>query len=549
MNRKKIKDIPALIAFTAVMALTAYLCLTIQGNYAANGNISWLLIGAERLLQGQIMSEHIYEPNPPLSLIVYIPHVLFSHLARLPLPIGAFYVTFMLALLSTLAAHRITARFTFLSKTEHLAFTACYFIALTLTTVVFYSEREHFIILGLAPFVLIQFALSERIKLPRYVTAPVLALGAIGVMIKPHYGLAPTVFLVMRMIKHRTINLLKAPDFIALSSVTILYVLLVVALFNDYVRIIFHELLTLYVGKAGNYAVILQASHLQTILFVTTFIIEMLLGDGQSPKDRFIRFLYLCSILTLIPYYVQMKGFYNHLIPANSFFMMAVGASIALRTAPFLAGRLKKYKAFAAPLGILIPFFCVLGVSTALIPLNNDFPTHADMRRLPVAQLLEEKCEQPCAFFSFHSDMEIMPSTAAVMGYEHASRFGSLWSLIGVMMHLQSEDPVTRNEALQIKERYSRYMLEDLRYYDPSVLIIAKDIQTPVREKPLNFMEFFGAYKPLRTYIETHYTKDKKLEFDRSVYFKGTTMDYPYTMTYDIYVRKGKKGEENKKQK
>jgi len=537
MNNKILNLFP-FIAFIGVMALTAFLCITIQGNYAVNGNISWLLMGAERLLQGQTMVEHIYEPNPPLSLLIYIPHVLFSNFANLPLPIGSFYVTGLFILLSVLASYSITKHFSFLSKHERLGFIAYYTIAVTLTTVVYYSEREHFLILALAPFMLAQFALMERISLPRSLSIPVFIMGTLGVLIKPHYGLVPAFFLLARMIKHRTINPLKAPDFLALSIMTLLYILFVIVAFSDYAQIIFYEVINLYIGTGQDYSVVLGASRILALLYLSTFILELILGDGSSPRQRMIKFLYICSILSLIPYYVQMKGFFNHLIPANSFFMMAVGTSILLRISPYMNKKLKWNKILAPALSIFIPYLCVLFVSQTLVPLNNNFPTHKDLQELPVAQFLKENCEQPCSFYTFHTDIEIMPSTAAIMGYEYASRFCTFWPLPQLAKDLQSDNPETHKKAIEAKEKYSRYILEDYKFHKPSLLIIVKNILIPTHDDPINFMEFFGEYKPLRTYIEKHYEKNGELKFDRSKYFKGTSMDYPYTLYYDIYTLK-----------
>ena len=283
MNNKKILNLLPSIIFAGIMALTAYLCITVQGNYAVNGNISWLLIGAERLLQGKTMVEHIYESNPPLSLIIYIPHVLFSRAAGLPMPIGSFYVTGFFTILSVLATYSIVKRLPFLNKAETLSFTACYTIAVTITTVVFYSEREHIMILAFAPFLLAQFALMERVTLPKNLSIPVFLLGALAVMIKPHYGLAPTIFLLARMVKHKTFNPIKQPDFLALSTITLLYIGSIFIFFSDYTQVIFFDLINLYIGSGTDLLVVLQASRMLALLYLCVFMIEFFQSSPPSP--------------------------------------------------------------------------------------------------------------------------------------------------------------------------------------------------------------------------------------------------------------------------
>lgn len=505
------------LAFIGTMALTAFLCVSLQGSYATNGNISWLLMGAERLLQGQSMSGHIYEPNPPLSLLIYIPHVLFAHLVNLPLTIGSFYVTGFFVLLSVIASALIIGRYTFLNEAEKLAFTTCYAIAVTLSTTLFFSEREHLLILGLAPFILAQFAFMEKIPLPRLLQAIILPIGALAILIKPHYGLAPTVFLIMRLVKYKQYNLVKAPDFIALSTLTLLYIAYVITAFSDYVAIILPDVLSFYIGSSKDYSVILETTMLQTTLFLCAFIAESLLfTDLKDSKRRLTLLLYASALLCLIPYYIQMKGYYNHLIPANSFFLMGLSASLIFR--------LKKGNP-------LLPFLCILGVTHLLTPLNRQFPTHKEMQELPVAQFLKEKfleqeCTKPCSVFTFHTDMEIMPPTAALMGYTYASRFGSFWPLPDLI-----KKPNTP-KTIQTKERYARYIIEDLEYYKPSILLIVKG------ETPFEFIEFFNQSNALPNYIATHYDKQPApFSFDRAAYFKGTTMDKPYILTYDVFLK------------
>jgi len=537
MNNKILNLLPIII-FIGAISLTAFLCITVQGNYAVNGNISWLLMGAERLLEGKTMVEHIYEPNPPMSLIIYIPHVIFSKLVGVSLPIGSFYITLAFALLSILASYQIIKRYSFLEKPEKLGFIACYAIAATLTNVVFYSEREHIMLLAIVPFMLVQFALMEKITLPKRLSIPVLIIGALGFLIKPHYGLVPTIFLLARIIKYRSINPIKHPDFLALSAMTLLYLGIVLTMFDDYIHTIFPDLLSYYIGSGQNYLVVLQASTLQTLLYISVFLLEVFLGNHDNTRDRFIRFLYLCAILNLFPYYVQMKGYSNHLIPANSFFMIAICCSVMLRLTPFMKDKLKWKKTYTSSLSIIIPFICVFGISNTLIPLNNDFPTHKDMRELPVAKYLKQHCKQPCSFYAFHTDMEIMPSTAALMEYEFASRFGVLWTIPSMLEKMLSDDPEIRKNTLHNKERYSRYLYEDLEFYKPSLLLIAKDVLISINNTHINFIDFFAEYEPLRSYIDANFVKGESFEYDRSQYFKGTTLDYPYTLYYDVYVRK-----------
>ncbi len=541
MKNKILDNLPIFVSVGLIASLSL-LCITIQGNYAVNGNISWLLIGAERLLQGQTMAEHIYETNPPLSLIIYIPHVLFSHLAKVPLPIGSFYVTFVFAILSIVTVSLIIKHYTFLKSEEKMGFIVCYSVIATITNHILFSEREHLMLLAIVPFMLAQFALMEKIYIPKRLSLPVFAVGALAFLVKPPYGLAPTIFLVARMIKHKSINPIKQPDFIALSTMTLLYLCIIFIFFYDYVQTIFPDLIQLYiyVGVKISYKNILEDTSSEILPYMSFVIFEIIQTNKENTRNRFIRFLHICTFLNIIPYYVQMKGLADHLLPAKCFFLISLCCSIMLRVNTFFNKKIKWRKTYTSSLTIIIPFISVLLISNTIKKINCGFPTSKDLRTLPVAKYLKEHCKQPCSFFSFNPDMEIMAPTAAIMGYEYASRFGSYWVVIGLLKNLQSDNNKIRTRAQKRKNRYARYTLEDMKYYKPSLLMITKHIQLPYLKSEFDFVNFFGTYRPLKEYINKHYRKSDTFTYDRSLYFKGTTMDYPYTLFYDVYVRKSK---------
>lgn len=518
------------IAFAITIACVAILCIFIQGNYLVNGNISWLLMGADRLLDGHSLSQHIYEPNPPLSLIIYMPHVLFAKLTGLAIPVASFYVTFLLAILSTLATHAIIKRFDFLTKGQHLAFIACYTISITLITTVFFSDREHFILLGLAPMMLTQFALMEKITLPKALVYVVLAIGAICILIKPHFGLLPTIFLLARLIKHRKINILKEPDFIALSAATILYVGIIFIVFSDFVNVIFPDVISLYLFSGKELLIVLEATKLYTLIFVCALFFELFREDLKKEQKRFVIFLYICCILCMIPYYVQLKGFYNHLIPAYGFFTIGLGTSILLR--------LDKVASKLPSLQVIIPFVCIMVVTNNISPLNNEFPTHDDIRHYPVAKFLEEECPKPCTFFTFHGDIEIFNPTAALMGHRHGTRFPTYWFLPSILTGVESDDPAIKKQALYMKDKYLEFVAEDFKHYAPSILLIARDLPLASTGKDFNFIEFFGTHPELGKHIEENYEKTGIFKFDRGLYFKGTTLEDEFILDFDIYKKR-----------
>lgn len=474
-------------------------------------------MAAERLISGQNLIDHIYETNPPLNIMIYTPHVLFSKIIGLPLTIGAFYVTSFFVILSTLSVHLVLKSFTYLSKFEKATFILAHFVAITLATSLFFSDREHFIILGLIPFILCQHALTERIEIKSKILWPILIVGAICILIKPHYGLIPTIFLLNRAVNHRTLKIVFHPDFLALASATIGYILITIIFFNDFVTLILPDVLTLYAGASQNLSDIIKSSQIHLVLYLSVLFFELFREDLPENKKRFLIWFHLSCLICMVPYYVQMKGFYNHIVPAYAFFLIGTAMSFCFR----IFNKSQKAPIFA----LIIPLCVMAGIIKTFSPLNTDFPKQSDVPNLPVAQYIEEYCQKPCTFFAFHSDIEIINPTAARMGYTHATRFPSFWFLPKIV-----KNPEKHND---LKEKYINYVAEDLTYYKPHIILIAKDLQ--VGSSIFDFVNFFGVHPDIKKLLQQKYTKTENFKFDKAAYFKGTTAQTSYIYEYDVY--------------
>jgi len=500
----------------------------IQSQYMITGNISWLLIAAERLLNGQDLLQHIYETNPPLSILIYTPHVIFSKITGLPLASSSIYLTAIYLMISTIAVYQIIKNFDFLESGEKKALLLGFILATTLITTLFFSDREHLIILTLIPFILCQYAITNNIQINKALLITVLTIGAIGILIKPHYGLLPTVFLISRMFKQRRFNIFFDPDFLALSIATISYLTIIYIFFYDYATVIFPDVWALY-ASGTDPSIAFKSSQLIMVASFSIYLFELFSEDLKKQKKQFIMFLYLGSLLCFVPYFVQMKGFYNHIIPAYAFLVCASMLSISFRVSKYL----KSYK----PLHFAIPFAAVFTSVLYTSPINNEFPKQYEVPNMPVASFLEKNCPKPCMFFVFHGDIEIFNPTAFTMGYTHGSRFPALWWLPKILGEINLNTPDTVEKYKKLKSKYSTYLAEDLEYYKPSIILLAKDM--PIGNvTAFNFLDFFKDNKEIKYIFNELYEKDGVFEFNRGKYFRGTTLNNVYLLKYDIYRRK-----------
>ncbi|MBU0858578.1 MAG: hypothetical protein KJ667_01455, partial [Alphaproteobacteria bacterium] len=217
--------------------------------HAINYDIAWLAIAAERLLQGGSMLRDAYEPNPPLSIIFMMPPVLLSWITPLPLYICTTLYSTIIIFGSTLLCHALLRRLDFLDRHDVNIFCAAYLCAMIVFPSIDYGERDHLVLAGVMPFMLWQIAFTFKRPLPPRLTSAILIVGPLFVLLKPHFGLLPTLLLLHRtIIQRRLFSIIRDPDFIALAVGVVIYITVTLLFFNDYVTQILPAVLSIYIG-------------------------------------------------------------------------------------------------------------------------------------------------------------------------------------------------------------------------------------------------------------------------------------------------------------
>ncbi|MCB1783440.1 MAG: hypothetical protein KDI13_05540 [Alphaproteobacteria bacterium] len=528
---KASRIMPLLIWAVALAAISPWLFIQLQAMIA--GNVSSLLIGTERLLHGVPYLEADYETNPPLSMLIYAPHILLAQILGISLPLGATITTFILVALSSLTVREILKPFPMLDQNEKRNLLFCYILGITvLSSTIFFPDRENLITMGLFPFILCQYALTQKIQIKSTLLYPVLIIGALCVLVKPHFGLIPTILLIHRMISQKRFSAVKDPDFIILAVATLSYVTLLLTIFREYIDIVLPDALDLYVHQ-HNVPDTITYTQPRLMLCVFLLLTETLSKDLEKSKKRLVIFFYLCCLIAIIPAIVQMKGYFNHLIPATTF--LAAGAGMSLYF------RLKQY--IKRPIAYLLLFPLILFGGSQLIQRPSwKFPKHSEIPNLPLSAFLKKECPAPCTFFMFHHDIEIMPPTAAYMGYTPATRFATLWFIPQIYGQLELMNdgenvPLTRDRLENLKTKYTLFAAQDLEKYEPSLLLIGTNVEI-FKNENFDFMKFFMTNPTYKEIIEKNYEKTGTFTMDRAEYFKGTTMNQSYMLKYDVYKRK-----------
>jgi len=304
---------------------------------------------------------------------------------------------------------------------------------------------------------------------------------------------------------------------------------LILVFFNDYITVILPDVLTLYISSR-NYEDALPELWLHSLVFLTLMIFDFFFSPLKGQQKILLILLYLGALLCLVPYAVQMKGFFYQLIPALGFFFCAAALSLHA----YVNRYLEELRNHGIILVIIIFILCYIGR-----PLLLSYPKHQDFADLPLSLEISQ-CEKPCSYFIFNDNIEIMHPTAFYNNTENASRFPAFWflpKLIEAQYALDHNEPalLSREELAFYKEKYGRMTAEDLHRYQPKMLIIGQFILTN-DEKAFDFSEFFSTESTFKTEWE-HYRKERTISLNRRLYFSGTAQDEDYILTYDIYLR------------
>ncbi|MCB9991649.1 MAG: hypothetical protein H6867_09845 [Rhodospirillales bacterium] len=518
--------------FWMIIALCLLPWFAIQSQLSLNGDAAWLMTATERLLAGEAMSEAYYEVNPPLSILYHIPPVLLGKF----LPVPVYYIVFLyfaaLIGLSALAVNAILKRLPFLETDQRFIMLAAYLAANTVFTSISLGERDHIVLLGLMPFTLLQLCLSWGYSLPRKVFWPVIICGVLAVLIKPHFGLLPVLFLLHRLFaQKRFVSIVKDPDFIALAAGTLSYVAFVLLFFRDFLTVILPDVLVLYVSNK-NYEDALPELVMYTYMILIFMGTEAFLSPLKDRSRHFLTLLYAGGLFCLVPYAVQMKGFSYHLIPALGFFFCA----FALSAQSYARSYLKNLKALTPALIIGIFALCYIGRPPLLA-----YPKHSDYPALPLSQQFD-LCGPDCTYFIFNDSIEMAQPAALYDGKQNASRFPSFWFLPPLVraQYALAHDQSSLLSAEQLafyQDKYGQMIADDLEKYRPDMLLIGQYRMTE-DEADFDFPGFFGTNEAFKAAWDSYEKADTPLTFNRRPYFAGTALDKDYPLAYDIYMKK-----------
>jgi hypothetical protein len=210
-----------------------------------NHDNDWLLLAAERMLDGGTFRIDFDESNPPLVIFVNIPAIMLARFFGLAAYTSfSLYVSTLVLLSTALAGRFIAGSLQRQSWPTALAVIG-YAVILAFLPGYEFGQRDHLAIILFLPSVL-WFALREAAQPAPHGARPVLprdaglvlvlALGAVGVLIRPFFAILPVVLVAGRLLRLRDWRVMLDPMLLALAVALALYAAAVFLGYPEYLE-------------------------------------------------------------------------------------------------------------------------------------------------------------------------------------------------------------------------------------------------------------------------------------------------------------------------
>lgn len=526
MNENTRTTLIPLLTVYSILACCIGWWFFVAFDLSINADIVYLTQSAGYFLSGEKMVDAYYDNNPPLCILMYvIPAALIKYFA-VPMTVATPVYNLAFVFLSSLLVFEALRSITTLKNSEKHIITILYILTNTVAANHYFGEKDQYIILGLFPFVLLQIIITYEYKIGRSLKIAILCLGTISLMIKAHFYIVPAIFILHRIIKNKSIMAIFKSDSIALCIGAGLYLLALLTYFQDYTTQILPDALQLYATMKEQWVLVLSGI-MAFIIGIGAFCTYFL---PQKPY-KFAAFFLFLSIVCIVPYALQGKGFYYHLLPALIFFACGFGLAV-FQSLSGLLHKISTYEKYEAPLILLVGLLFFSGYFSLFYSKQSGL-THEEYKQSVLAQAIRQCPRDHCSYFMFNDMIEITQQLSVYTDQPHASRFASFWFLPELLLPSHA---LTDDRKSELSQKYSTLVAQDFKKFKPDTLILGQFNIDPQNPSHFDFIDFFSASSPEFAQEIKEYSFEKTLEIDMATYFPETLVE-SNAVKFDIYRR------------
>jgi hypothetical protein len=451
-ERSAMVSAAALVGMAAIWAFALFYFR----DASLNHDTAWYLSATRRwLFDDAVLYRDIVELNPPLAVYLTAPPLLAAEALGIAETLAFNIYVLLVAALSTALVLRVVSGASAAGPALAGTYAAVALVVAAFGALPDQGQREHFAVLFALPFVTLAAFRPLGVRTPLPGRIGIAAFACLGLLLKPHFLLAPAAMSAAICWRERSWRPLFTPENWTIGALAVAYLLAIVAFHPAYIE----EIVPLARATYGAYYLPLPAK-LPYFVVAAVCAAAFVALLSRAPRFRYQctgEILFAAALGFLVAYIVQDKGFGYHRIPANAFG--------ALAAAVFIVGQLE---ARLSPAALRRSCVAIVFLSAGWFLAAGQYRTDidAEMHREIGAEIAGQKV----AGFSFFLQPFFPFVTEA--NAEWVFRYPALWPLRAVLEQTEPADPATRQEARGIVEKLAANVAADLVHQSPDFVII-----------------------------------------------------------------------------
>ena len=309
--------ISIVILFAAAVAMRHVL--------AANTDVSWLLTVGERVLDGQRLYVDVFETNPPMAVLVYMPGIVIARALGLPVEVVTDSLMFAAIFVSLAIVARILKNSSLLEGANSWLLAPLAFAVLAILPTQAFGQREHIAVVELLPLLAV-FVVRMKGEAPSTWMAVIAGCGAgLAVSFKPYFAIGIVCAAGCLAIYLRSWKVILAPENLAAAAVVLLGAASVIAFFPEFLTVMGPLVRDVYIPVGLSFPALLEKPALP-IWGAAIFATIVLKRHDRSDAASLL--LLTTSLGFAAVFFLQRKGWPYHSYPMIALVLLALGHTL-----------------------------------------------------------------------------------------------------------------------------------------------------------------------------------------------------------------------------
>jgi hypothetical protein len=317
----------ALLPWISIAILFAA-AIVLRHVLAANTDVSWLLTVGERVLDGQRLYVDVFETNPPMAILVYMPGIAIARALGLPAEVVSDSLMFAAIFVSLAIVARILKNSSVLEGGKSWL-TPLAFAVLAIVPMQAFGQREHIAIVELLPLLAV-YAVRMKGDAPSGWMAVIAGCGAgLAVSFKPHFAIGIFCAVSCLAIYARSWKAVFAPENLIAAAITLLSATSVIAFFPEFFTIVGPLVRDIYLSVGLSFLALLEKPALP---IWGAAILATIVLKRHDKIDAACLLLLVTSLGFAAVFFLQRRGWPYHSYPMIALVLLALGHALVSNT-------------------------------------------------------------------------------------------------------------------------------------------------------------------------------------------------------------------------